>query len=443
MHILFLTDNFPPETNAPATRTWEHARRWVRAGHRVTVVTGAPNFPRGIVHEGYANRWFAREELDGIQVIRVKTYISANSGTLRRMLDYLSFMVMGFLGALVPRKPDLVVATSPQFFTAVAGWAVAAVRRKRFVFELRDLWPASIAAVGAMQESRYLRNMERVELFLYRRAWRIVAVTSAFKRDLIARGIDGDKIAVVTNGVDLETYAPRERDDVLARRYGVEGRFVVGYLGTHGMAHALENVLDAAEQLREREDIHFLFVGDGAAKAQLVREAERRGLSNVSFHPSVAKHEMPGLWSLCDAALVHLKNTPVFETVIPSKIFEALGSGCPVLFAGPAGEASCIVDDAECGVCVPAEDARALAAAAQQLADAGDDHARFAANAHASAPRYGRAELAAHMLEVLEGGPIESTLGRTVAGDTPAHACDPAQLAPPAALPSGTRVRTH
>lgn len=430
MNILFLTDNFPPETNAPATRTHAHARRWVRAGHRVTVVTGAPNFPAGELHAGWRNRWFAREELDGIQVIRVKTFISANQGTLFRMLDYLSFMVMGFVGALVPRKPDLVVATSPQFFTAVAGWAVAAVRRKRFVFELRDLWPASIAAVGALRESRFLRAMERVELFLYRRAWRIVAVTHAFRADLVARGIDGAKIAVVTNGVDLESITPRERDAACARSYGVEGRFVVGYLGTHGMAHALDRVLDAADQLRERDDIHFLFVGDGAAKAKLVAECERRELTNVSFHAPVAKHAMPALWSLCDLALVHLKDTPVFETVIPSKIFEAMGAGRTVLFAGPSGEGARIVDEADCGVTVPAEDSAALARAVCRLADDDVERERLARNAHRAAPRYSRDALAARMLQVLAGGPLEAVAAPARQASHIAAPADPAPALP-------------
>ncbi len=403
MHLLFLTDNFPPETNAPATRTYEHARRWVRAGHRVTVVTGAPNFPRGVVHDGYRNRWFARETVDGIDVVRVKTYISANAGTVRRMLDYLSFMVAGFLGAFAVGRVDRVVATSPQFFTAVAGWAVAAVRRKRFVFEVRDLWPASIAAVGAMRESRFLRAMERVELFLYRRAWRVVVVTDAFRRDLEARGVHPAKIAVVTNGVDLDVYRPRAADADLARRYDTNGRFVVGYLGTHGMAHALTNVLDAAERLRDRDDVLFLFVGEGAAKEELVRERERRGLTNVAFHPAAPKDEMPRLWSLCDLALVHLKDTPVFETVIPSKIFEAFGSGRAVLFAGPTGEGSRVVDAADAGRCVPAEDPDALADAVRALADDDGERGRLAANAARAARAYGRDALAAAMLDVLEG----------------------------------------
>jgi len=402
MHVLFLSDNFPPETNAPATRLHEHARRWVRAGHRVSVVTCAPNFPEGRVHAGYRNRWLSRETIDGVEVIRVKTFISSNSGFLLRTLDFLSFMVMGFLGGLLVRKPDVVVATSPQFFAAVGGWALSVVRRRPFVFELRDLWPASIAAVGAMRRSFLLRSLERLELFLYRRAKAIVAVTRAFRRDLLERGIDGDKIAVVTNGVDLERYAPRERDEATAHEFGVEGKFVVGYLGTHGLAHALENVLHAADRLRGLPEVHFLFVGSGAAKPALVSEAERLGLENVSFHDPVAKERMPELWSLCDTVLVHLKDTPVFETVIPSKIFEAMGMGRPVLLAGPEGEAAAILRETDAGLWVPAEDPEFLARAVRELARNPELRERHAAASRAAAPTYSRDVLAERMLEVLE-----------------------------------------
>ena len=157
MHILFLSDNFPPERNAPASRVYEHACYWVRWGHRVTVITCAPNFPEGKVYAGYRNRWYQVEEVDGIRVVRVKTFIAKNEGVVRRTLDYLSFMVAGFGAGLLQLRPDVVVATSPQFFTSVAGWAVAALRRLPFVFELRDLWPASISAVGALQARKALQ----------------------------------------------------------------------------------------------------------------------------------------------------------------------------------------------------------------------------------------------------------------------------------------------
>ena len=208
MHILFLSDNFPPERNAPASRVYEHACYWVRWGHRVTVLTCAPNFPEGKVYAGYSNRWYQVEEVDGIRVVRVKTFIAKNEGVLLRIGDYLSFMVTGFLAGLLQTRPDVVVATSPQFFTVVAGWAVAALRRRPFVFELRDLWPASIHAVGALQASTALRLLERLELFFYRRAAKVVALTEAFKHDLVSRGIPAEHVEVVLNGFDFARYTP-------------------------------------------------------------------------------------------------------------------------------------------------------------------------------------------------------------------------------------------
>jgi glycosyltransferase involved in cell wall biosynthesis len=271
-----------------------------------------------------------------------------------------------------------------------------------FVFELRDLWPASIAAVGALKPGRVLNALERLELYLYRRAAAVVAVSEAFRRDLSRRGIDERRVHVVTNGVDLGRYAPRPRDEELARKLGVEGHFVVGYLGTHGLAHALENVLDAAELTRDDRRIRWLFAGDGAARAGLIAEAARRRLRNVVFAPPSPKEAMPKLWSCCDLALVHLKRTSVFETVIPSKIFEALGMGVPILVAAPEGEATSIVRRAAAGECLPAEDPRALAESVVRLADDPARRERLARQARHAAPQYDRSVLAERMLGILQ-----------------------------------------
>ncbi|MGA8768985.1 MAG: glycosyltransferase family 4 protein [Rhodomicrobium sp.] len=221
MHILFLTDNFPPEVNAPASRTFEHCREWVKAGHKVTVITGAPNFPAGKVFDGYANKWRTRETLQGIEVTRVWTYISANEGFLKRTLDYASFMISGALAALGVRDVDVIVATSPQLFTPCAAYVAGLLKRRPYVFELRDLWPESIRAVGAMKNAWILNALERLELFLYRRAAQVVSVTHAFKDNLIARGIEATKISIVTNGADLARFAPRPRDEALAAKLGL------------------------------------------------------------------------------------------------------------------------------------------------------------------------------------------------------------------------------
>jgi hypothetical protein len=351
MKILFLSDNFPPETNAPASRTYEHAKRWVAAGHSVTVITGAPNFPSGKVHAGYRNALWQREEMDGIRVVRVLTYITANEGFVRRTLDYMSFMVSATVASLFIRRPDVIVATSPQFFTPCAAWVVSLFKRRPFVFELRDLWPDSIIAVGAMKETRSIRLLRKLEYFLYRKAARIVSVTSSFKTLLIGNGIDPHKIAVVPNGVDLDAYQPGEKPDGLVRQWDLEGKFVAAYVGTIGMAHGLDTVLAAAERLRNRSDVVFLLVGTGAEQAALMERCEDRGLRNLKFVGAVSKAEVREYWKVCDVALVLLRDTPLFAHVIPSKMFEAMGMERPMIL-GVRGESREILEYAKAGLAI-------------------------------------------------------------------------------------------
>lgn len=402
MRVLFLSDNFRPESNAPAARLYEHAVRWVRAGHEVSVITCAPNFPEGKVYPGYRNRWYSIEWIDGIRVVRVKSFITANEGFLLRTLDYVSFMFTSFVAGLFERRPDVVVATSPQFFCAVGGWALSAVRRLPFVFELRDLWPASIEAVGAMRPSRALRILEKIELFLYRRADAIVAVTESFRADLVRRGIPGQKIHVVMNGVDREYFSPRPVDPELSAAYGTAGKFVVGYLGTHGLAHNLPRVLEAAELLRARTDVVFVFAGSGAGRRQVEEIVAERVLTNVRLIPRQPKEVMPRLWSLCDLTLVPLRDSPVFSTVIPSKIFESMGMGIPILISVPAGEAVEIVLAARAGVAVPPGDSNSMAQEIERLADDRHTLARLRASASSAADRYSRTAQAEKMLSILK-----------------------------------------
>lgn len=404
MRILFLTDNFPPEVNAPASRTFEHCREWVEAGHQVSVITCAPNFPTGRVFKGYRNRLFSRETVEGIEVIRVWSYITANEGFLRRTLDYISFMLMAVPASFRVSRPDVVVATSPQFFTACAGYAVGLLRRAPYVFELRDLWPESIRAVGAMKESPVLDALETLELFLYRKALLVISVTNAFKRNLIDRGIDSDQIEVVTNGADLSRYQPRPRNDRLARQLGLEGRFVAGYIGTHGMAHALETLLETARLLKEegREEFRILLLGDGASKQELREKASQLQLDNVVFLESVPKDQVVEYWSLLDASIIHLRKTDLFKTVIPSKLFECMAMGIPVLH-GVEGESAAIVQTAGAGLTFEPENARALRDRLVELADDTGLRARLGANGVEGARGFDRASLAETMLKHIEG----------------------------------------
>lgn len=403
MHILFLTDNFPPEVNAPASRTHEHCRQWVAAGDRVTVITCAPNFPRGRVLEGYRNRLWQQETIDGIRVIRVWSYVTANEGFIKRVLDYTSYMFAAFVASFLVHKVHVVVGTSPQFFTAVAGWAVAAVKRVPFVFELRDLWPESIKAVGAMSDSAAIRGLEKLELFLYRRAARIVSVTHSFRNTLIKRGINGAKIDVVTNGVDISRFSPRPKDEVLEHELGFQGCFVAGYIGTHGMAHALETLLKAMQQLQgipEGRNIRLLLLGDGARKAELQAQATKMGLSNVQFVGTVAKAEVVRYWSLLDVSVIHLRQTELFTTVIPSKLFECMGMGIPVLH-GVAGESADIVRREGVGLVFEPENTDQLVANLLRLKEQPELRLSLAQAGVAAARHYDRRVLALRMRDVL------------------------------------------
>lgn len=404
MKILFLSDNFPPEVNAPASRTFEHCKAWVEAGHQVTVITCAPNFPKGRVYEGYKNRLWSREELDGIQVIRVWSYITANEGFLKRILDYVSFMFSASIAGLFVKRPDVIVGTSPQFFTACAACFLGLVRRRPYVFELRDLWPESIRAVSAMKESRLLDWLEKLELFLYRKAAMVISVTESFKRNLIGRGIDGEKIHVITNGVDLSRFQPMEKDAALSKQLGLANRYVAGYVGTHGLAHALETIIEAGRLLQERgrgDEFRLILLGEGARKQALRQIAEDAGVSNVLFLDSVPKAEVPRYWSVLDASIIHLKATPLFETVIPSKLFESMGMGLPVLH-GVQGESAQIVRDTGAGIVFESENAEALADALIRLREDSVLQAKLRACCLQGAQQYERNQLAGRMAALLQ-----------------------------------------
>ena len=211
MKILFLTDNFPPDVNAPATRTYEHCKEWVRKGVEVTVITCAPNFPQGKVYEGYKNKLIQKETIDGIKVIRVWTYITANEGFLKRIIDYISFSVSSFFAGLFV-KTDIIIATSPQFFTAMSGRWLSFFKRKPWIMEIRDLWPESVKTVSAMGDSKIFTFFEWLEMRLYKNANKLVTVTDTFKEEISARGIDKEKISVVKNGANLDLYKPQGKD---------------------------------------------------------------------------------------------------------------------------------------------------------------------------------------------------------------------------------------
>ncbi len=400
MHILFLTDNFPPEGNAPATRTFEHAREWVNAGHKVTVITCAPNFPDGKLFEGYKNKWLSKNIIEGINIWRVKSYITSNEGFLKRTIDFLSFMFSSLFFGLFTRKVDVVIGTSPQFFTVVSAWALAKLKRVPFVFELRDIWPASITAVGAMKESWIINLLEKLELFLYRQSDLIVSVTHSFKSELQNRGVLANKIKVVLNGVDLLKYnLSTKKDKEFSEKYQLQGKFVAGYIGTHGLSHALDNIVEAAELLKNENDVRILFVGGGADRTRIEQLVKTRGLSNVIMIPRQPKENMQKIWSLCDVSIVTLKDTPLFSTVIPSKIFESMAMSLPIIISVPEGESSEIIRTHKVGLILPPESSKSLYKAILNIKDDNNLYRYFADNSLLAASKFNRKTLAIEMMD--------------------------------------------
>jgi glycosyltransferase involved in cell wall biosynthesis len=414
--ILFIADNFPPEVNAPATRTIEHCREWVRLGAEVTVITCAPNFPQGKVYPGYKNRLFQQEIMDGIEVIRVWSYITRNEGFVKRSLDYLSFAASASIAGLF-QSTDVIVATSPQFFTTFAGYALSKLKQKPWVFELRDLWPESIRTVGAMGDSKILDILEKIELALYKNADVIVPVTEPFKRNLVSRGIPADKIEVVTNGANLNLYQPRAKSSELIAKHGLEGKFVVSYIGTHGMAHSLEFIADALDKVTD-EEIHFLFIGDGAKKQDVMRLAREKNLKNATFLDPVPKELVPEYLSITDVALVPLLKSETFKTVIPSKIFEASAMRKPILL-GVEGEAQGIVERYGAGLCFEPENELDFLAKLRVMKEDVALYQRLQQGCLILAEDYDRKRLALKMLDVFARSGAGTTLPVTsvIAGE--------------------------
>ncbi len=307
--------------------------------------------------------------MDGIRLLRTYVYAAANKGTLKRMLSYASFMLSAMtIGRLRVPQPDVVVATSPQLLCAAVGWFLARTLRVPFVFEVRDLWPESILAVEALKDSALIRLMKRLSCFLYQHCDRIVTVGEGYRRGIHSRyGIPEHEMEVVRNGIDTSLFVPSPRDNEVRKRYGWEDRFVLMYVGTHGMAHGLHHVLEAADALRGEPDKLFVFVGEGAEKDNLKRQAVRLQLPNVRFIDQQPKSRIPLFYAACDLGLVMLRNTPLFQEVLPSKIFEYLGMERAVLL-NVAGEARQVVETAEAGVYVPSGDVPALVNTIRRLA---------------------------------------------------------------------------
>lgn len=403
MHILFLTDTFPPENNAGALRTHDHISEWIKQGHQVTVLTAAPNFPDGKVYAGYRNRLLLREVMESIQVWRIWTYISPNQGTSRRMLDFVSYMFSASLFGLFIRKVDVVVATSPQMLVPAAGWLLAAIKRRPFVLEVRDLWPEQIISVGISDGKGLVFNfLQRLADFLYRRATLIVLVTEAYRKKLLEKGVFADKLRVITNGVHFSRMKFQQSSQEIRRKYDLpDDAFLAGYVGTIGLSQRLRTILETAAILIDSRSIHFVIMGGGAEKEQLSKAVDEEGLTNITFIERQTHQEAMDVLHALDVSLVLLADTPLFRTVIPTKIFEAMAMHRPVIL-GASGESQRILNEAECGIHINFESPHNLAKALERLQADPAACARMGKNGQTFVrERFNREKLAADMLAAI------------------------------------------
>jgi glycosyltransferase involved in cell wall biosynthesis len=415
MRILFFTHYYPPEVNAPASRTAEHARVWAKDGHDVTIVTCTPNHPSGKVYPNFKNKLFQRQIEDGVEVVRVWTYLAPNAGFARRIANYLSFAFSAALAMPRLRKPDMIISTSPQFFCGLTGLIAKTFFRKPWTLEIRDLWPESIVTVGAMKKGLGTQFLEWLEQLAYRRADGIVSVTDSFVSHISERGGNG-KIAVIKNGADLERFRPPDDPGAMRAKLGLQGKFVAAYVGTHGMAHDLDTLLDAAKLLETSDpQILFLLAGDGAEQARLKKRSVEMGQNNVLMLGQLPKADMPGIWSATDVSLIHLRKDELFKKVLPSKMFEAMAMGCPIVL-GVEGEAQAVLTEAGAGLVVEPSDAASLAQAVRALAHDGALRQRFSAQgASFVREHYDRTALARRYIAALD-----STLSQRNGAPAPA-----------------------
>lgn len=377
---------------APAARAAELAQHWAQAGHEVSVLTGFPNHPTGVVPPEWRSRLrrlvhhervldtpnpsrspgsSAQNTSGHVDVFRTWLWPLPNRKAHERMRNCASFCVSAALRGLAIPRPDVVIASSPQLLVGLSGWWISFARQLPFVFEVRDLWPESLTAVGVGDENSLLHHaLAAVAKFLYQRSDRIVVVTPAFQEHLMRHWrVPKEKIAVVENGVETHLFAPAppQANDVLRRELAAEEKFLVCYIGTMGMAHGLETLLDAAYQLQQQNsNVQFLLVGEGAEKQRIKTLAESRGLSNLRFLDQQPRERIPALISTSDACLVLLKKTDVFKTVIPTKMLEFMSCARPVIL-GVDGQARQILEEAGAGIVIEPENAEALVSAIQQL----------------------------------------------------------------------------
>ncbi|WP_147802800.1 glycosyltransferase [Alkalicoccus halolimnae] len=367
MKIVVVCHYFPPEIGAPSRRMYEMAKHWVEAGNEVHVVTCFPNHPTGIIPEKYKGKKYSYEEMDGIHVHRNYVYATPNTGFVKKTLGHISFMFSSVIFSMNKiKKPDVILTSSPTFFSIISGYCFSLIKRAPFVLEIRDLWPAAMIELGVMKKGPVTNILEKMELFFYRKSSRLIMVTKAFKENVVSRGINGNKVHVITNGVNQDLFYPRMKDEELINEYKLNDKFIISYAGAHGISQNLSVILNAAQALEEYEDIQFLFIGEGAEKEKLKRTVSDLNISNVKFIDSQPKDRISAFYSSSDISLIPLRNIELFKSFIPSKMFEIMACGVPIV-ASLEGESADILSESKAASVVQPENAEEIKQAILKL----------------------------------------------------------------------------
>ena len=360
MKILFVSDNFIPEVNAPANRTYEHCLRWVELGHKVTVITCVPNFPKGIVYSPYKNKLWQKEYINGIEVIRVWSFVSPNKGFILRLIDHLSFMITSLIACFFIKRFDVIITTTPQFFTTFTGYLISVIRNKKWILEIRDLWPDSLIAVGIIKKNLLFKFLKKLEYFFYRKASTIIVVTKSFCNIITKNKISKSKVHVITNGVNRKNFRFIGKDENIINKLNLKEYFCIGYIGTIGMAHHIKTLLESAAYLNTLNyKIKFLIIGSGAEVENIKKQIKKNKIDNTIILDQIPHNEISKYWSILDCSITHLKKDNLFKSVIPSKIFESMAMGVPIIH-GVHGESADLIRETNTGEIFKPQDTKEL-----------------------------------------------------------------------------------
>jgi glycosyltransferase involved in cell wall biosynthesis len=366
MHILLIHQAFAALDEAGGTRHHELARYLVEKGHQVTIIASPVSYLTGKTRQKHVH-WLDKQSPEpGITILRTYTYSALHKSFVHRIFSFLSFMVSSFLVGMRVQKIDLVWGTSPPIFQGMTAWLIARLKRVPFLFEVRDLWPAFAIAVGVLHNRWLIRASLWLERFLYQHADRVMVNSPGFIEHVLQKG--ARQVDLIPNGAAPEMFQTQsDGSGFRQQNHLTENDFLVLYAGAHGMSNDLGIVLQAADQLRGQENIHFILVGDGKEKSRLQTQAASLDLHNVLFLPPVPKEQMGEILAASDAGLAILKPLDLYKTTYPNKVFDYMAAGRPVILAidGVIRE---VVERASAGIAIPPGDPQAMACAVSQLA---------------------------------------------------------------------------